>query len=230
MPKAKAKEKARYHHGDLREALLREAGAMIREGGLEEFSLRKLAERIDVTAASLYHHFQDKNDLLCALAEQGFHELERASAEAKDPTPPDLEAAFRAFVRGYIRFATTRPERYDLMFGRTIWKAGTPTEALRTIAYAVFRRYVERVEALVKAVGRGRDVADPPKAGRANDIDPLRLAEASWAMLHGLCRLRIDGIYVDPGSVDAMSEEAARMVLARLGRGPGIVASERRLR
>jgi AcrR family transcriptional regulator len=212
MPKA-PKAKAPYHHGDLREALLREAGAMIREGGLEEFSLRKLADRIDVTAASLYHHFRDKNDLLCALAEEGFHELEKASDRALKGAPSDLAEAFRTFVHAYVRFALARPERYDLMFGRAIWRAGTPTEALRTIAYAVFRGYVERVEAVVRA------------RGAPADLDPLRLAEASWAMLHGLCRLRIDGIYVDPVDVDAMSEEAARLVLARIDSGAKPVQS-----
>jgi AcrR family transcriptional regulator len=200
MPKAAPP----YHHGDLRQALLREARQLLREGGVEELSLRKIAERIGVSAASLYHHFKDKNDLLCALAEEGFRDLERAIEGTVASGPRDLARAFRAFVRAYVAFAMETPERYDLMFGRAIWKAGTPTESLRTIAYAVFRGYVDRVDAVVRALGAERGV------------DALRLAEASWAMLHGLCRLRIDGIYVDQGSVDAMSDEAARIVLARV--------------
>ena len=57
-----------YHHGDLREALLQAAKALIGEAGIENLSLRKLAERAGVSRTAPYHHFSDKNDLLCAIA------------------------------------------------------------------------------------------------------------------------------------------------------------------
>src|SRR4051812_44103477 len=129
----------RYHHGDLRLTLLREATTMIRDGGLEALSLRKLAERSGVTAASLYHHFRDKNDLLCALAGEGFAELERVIDGALAREAQDFAASFRAFVHAYVRFAATHPEQYDLMFGRMTWKVGTPTSELRLVAYRTFR-------------------------------------------------------------------------------------------
>jgi len=61
-----------YHHGDLRAALLAAARDMIAEAGIEGLSLRKLAERAGVSRTAPYHHFQDKNDLLCAIAAEGF--------------------------------------------------------------------------------------------------------------------------------------------------------------
>ena len=61
-----------YHHGDLRQALLRAAKQLIAEAGIENLSLRKLAERAGVSRTAPYHHFSDKNDLLCAIAAEGF--------------------------------------------------------------------------------------------------------------------------------------------------------------
>ena len=194
----------RYHHGDLASALLREATVMIREGGLESLTLRKLAKRVDATPAALYHHFKNKNDLLCALAERGFAELSLRVELPEAAADVELEAHLVAFVRAYIAFADANPEQYDLMFGRTIWKAGKPTAALREVAFGAFRRYLERIGALAQSLGTGEGAS------------PLRVAQVSWALLHGLCRLRIDGIYVDVGDLDAMSDEAARLILARV--------------
>ncbi len=192
---------ARYHHGDLRSTLLREARAMLREQGIEGLSLRRLAERSGVTAPALYHHFRDKNDLLCALAEAGFMELEERIVDATSDGDAPRGEYLRRFVRAYVGFASENPEIYDLMFGRTIWKAGQPTESLRAVAHASFRRYLDRTATLHgAALGKSQR--------------SLRVAQASWATLHGLCRLLIDGIYVDRADLDAMSEEAAALLLA----------------
>ena len=70
--KSTNKHKESYHHGDLRTTLLATAASMISEAGIEGLSLRKLAERIGVSRTAAYHHFKDKNDLLSAIARQGF--------------------------------------------------------------------------------------------------------------------------------------------------------------
>src|SRR5690606_2213787 len=88
----------RYHHGDLRATLLREAALLLREQGVEGLSLRRLAERAGVSRTAPYHHFADKNALLCALAEQGFRRLdEMMNAAALEPADP--EPGLRHFVR-----------------------------------------------------------------------------------------------------------------------------------
>ena len=197
---------SRYHHGDLRLTLEREATLMLAESGLEGLSLRKLAERVGVSPPALYHHFRDKNDLLCAIAEKGFDALDAAVSLATAGAVGDSVARLRAFVFAYVAFATESPETYDLMFGRTIWKSGRPTVSLREVAFTTFKRYTARVAALVAE-------SKLPEGESA-----LRLAQASWAMMHGLCRLKIDGIYIDAKDLDAMSEEAVRLVVARLGR------------
>ncbi|PNE03328.1 TetR family transcriptional regulator [Alcanivorax sp. MD8A] len=196
MPKTE-----RYHHGDLHDTLLQEANALLNEQGVEGLSLRKLAERAGVSRTAPYHHFRDKNALLCALATQAFARLdsiiERQLESAGDH--PDIQD----FVIEYLEFATENPEQYELMFGRTIWKSGTPTEELKRVAYRSFRRYAEGLGALVQ----GR----LPAA-----TDPLRVAQASWATIHGLCRLVIDGVYVDREDMQAVSQQAVALIMAAL--------------
>ena len=196
MPKTE-----RYHHGDLHDTLLQEANALLNEQGVEGLSLRKLAERAGVSRTAPYHHFRDKNALLCALATQAFARLdgiiERQLESAGDH--PDIQD----FVIEYLEFATENPEQYELMFGRTIWKSGTPTDELKRVAYRSFRRYAEGLGALVQ----GR----LPAA-----TDPLRVAQASWATIHGLCRLVIDGVYVDRKDMQAVSQQAVALIMAAL--------------
>ena len=193
-----------YHHGDLHAALLREADALLRQDGINGLSLRKLAERTGVSRMAPYHHFQDKNALLCALATEGFHELEALVNLAELDEGQDLTQGLRSFVRGYLRFATDHPERYELMFGRPLWKAGAPTDALRETAFAAFRRYAERLGGIIQ------------RANLPEGAQPLRLAQASWATLHGLCKLLNDGIYVDRADMEEVSEEAVRLMVAVL--------------
>lgn len=194
---------ARYHHGDLRAALLREAGLLLREQGVEGLSLRRVAERAGVSRTAPYHHFEDKNALLCALAEIGFQRLD-ALMETLDFSAGDRDIRLREFVHGYLRFAIDDPEQYELMFGRTLWKAGRPTTSLKRVAHGCFRRYVERL-------------GEPAqRAWLPAGADPLRLAQASWATLHGLCRLLLDGIYVDAADMEAVSDQAVNLLLAGL--------------
>jgi AcrR family transcriptional regulator len=190
----------RYHHGNLRPALLAAAAELTRAEGVEGLSLRRLAERTGVSRSALYHHFCDKHDLLCALAADGFRALESLVEAAPLAPGAELPRSLRAFVRSYIGFAAEDPQRYELMFGRTLWKSG-PTPELREVAYRSFRRYRDRITALLPASDRRR---------------ALRVAQASWATLHGLCRLLLDGIYVDRADMDEIDEQVAAAVVIML--------------
>ena len=199
---------SKYHHGDLRPALLREAELLLREDGIDGLSLRKLAERVGVSRMAPYHHFKDKHELLCALAAEGFQQLEQIMEQTPLAEHGELAAGLRAFVRAYLRFATQHPEQYELMFGRPIWKVGTPTDELKQIAYRTFRQYADKIAAIL------------PAQSLPSGSNPLRLAQASWATLHGLCRLMIDGIYVNSADMEEVSEESVRLMMAALKAAP----------
>lgn len=193
--------RVRYHHGDLRSALLREAAALIRESGIDALSLRSLSDRAGVSRSALYHHFRDKNDLLCAVAEQGFEELAELLERSDESALADLEIWLRGFVRAYIRFAADNVERYELMFGRAIWKGGRPSGSLKAVAYSAFRQYCERISSALALLGE-----------RDADVQ-RRLGQVSWATLHGLCRFMIDGIYVHPEDLDEISQRSVTLLI-----------------
>lgn len=195
----------RYHHGDLRATLLEEATALLKEQGIEGLSLRRLAERAGVSRTAPYHHFKDKNALLCALATQAFSQMDQLLGQVQ-LDGSDTEQLLRNTVRAYLRFATANPELYELMFGRILWKSGQASVELKAIAYASFRNYADKVNSLFNA------------PGLSADTDPLRLAQASWATLHGLSRLIIDGIYVDLGDMEAVSDQAVKLMLTALAK------------
>ena len=68
-------EKSNYHHGDLRQALIDGAIALIAEQDISSLSLREVARRVGVSHAAPYRHFADKEALLAAVAEEGFIRL-----------------------------------------------------------------------------------------------------------------------------------------------------------
>lgn len=192
-----------YHHGDLRSALLREADRQLRADGIDALSLRRVAEAVGVSRTAPYHHFRDKQALLSALAADGFRQLETMMDRVRVTPGANLARDLRRFVRAYLEFALDHPARYELMFGHRLWKAADVDESLRQVAHRAFRHYVEHMQALV-----------PPQRRRGRQ--PLRIAQASWATLHGLCRLVIDGIYIDPPDMAAVSDEAVRMLAESL--------------
>ena len=110
---AKAKS---YHHGDLRNALLEAARALLEEGPLAELSLRAVARRAGVSHAAPYRHFPNHEALLVELATEGFVELrsEIVGAASAKGAESDRIAKIGA---AYMRFVARRPALARLMFG-----------------------------------------------------------------------------------------------------------------
>lgn len=191
-----------YHHGDLYQSLLLAATEMIAEGGTESLSMRKLADRVGVSRTAPYHHFKDKNVLLCAIAEQGFERVEKHLNEIQSrQTHETLRKVFTQYVHTYIELAYQHGEEYDLMFGRDIWRNGTPTESLKNRSRQHFKSWLNWIERLCDK-----------KVIRAGD-STLRTAQVYWATLHGLCRLLNDGIYTEQSHLKEMVDTAVNMML-----------------
>src|SRR5499425_1218502 len=104
-----------YHHDNLREALLEEAVRLIGEAGPGALTLREVARRAGVSHNAPYRHFRDKDDLLAAIAQEGFERLTATirTAAAKKRIPfEQLESAGIA----YVEFAQAQPEHFSVMF------------------------------------------------------------------------------------------------------------------
>jgi AcrR family transcriptional regulator len=107
----------RYHHGDLRAALLKAGEEELAERGYHGFTLRGTAKRAGVSHAAPAHHFRDSRALLTALAARGFERLGEAMRAAMAEAAPDPAAQFVASGVGYLRFGLRNPALLQLMFG-----------------------------------------------------------------------------------------------------------------
>ncbi len=190
-----------YHHGDLRQTLLDAAQHLIAQHGIEGLSLRKLAEQAGVSRTAPYHYFKDKQDLLGAIAAQAF--AQRAQQATQRFADPRLSAAqcFRAFFMDYIEFATQSPAMYELMFGSTLWRGASPSEELKQQAYPCFQQQLAMIRQWQQ------------QGLLPTQQDPLRLAQITWATLHGIARLVNDGVYADSQHISAMVDCAVALFL-----------------
>jgi AcrR family transcriptional regulator len=109
------KRNPRYHHGDLRSALIEEGLKRLESGPAEKVSLREIARNVGVSATAVYRHFPDKAALLSALCLAGDDMLAEAFTAAIEGEP-DGRAAFRAVGRAYVRFGIANPALFQLMY------------------------------------------------------------------------------------------------------------------
>lgn len=110
----------KYHHGELRAALIQAAIQAIEKRGQVEFNLRELAEHCGVSVAALYRHFASKNHLLIALAGIGFSQLREAFVQIMQQphTPPEQKR--QALGLCYVRFAIENEGLFRVMFYREL--------------------------------------------------------------------------------------------------------------
>ena len=111
------KKRTTYHHGDLRNALIQAALELIAAHGVEGFTLRDCAKQAGVSVAAPYRHFDDKDDLLAAVAADCIQRLgeamDRAVEAAGDADPLTV---FRATGIAYVRFAVEHPAHFRVMY------------------------------------------------------------------------------------------------------------------
>ena len=194
-PKPRA---GRYHHGDLRRALLDEAVRTIRDDGAPALTLRSVGARLGVSRTALYRHFADKSALLNAVAEEGFLRL----ADALERGWNEAGGGVRGFEeqgRTYVRFALDNPSHYRVMFG--VWSSRDEDTALRAAGARAFQVLVDALTALQRNGLVRRDEA------------PGHVALYVWAAVHGVAMLAIDGrLPGGPGGVRDVIEYAVRRI------------------
>lgn len=178
-----------YHHKDLYNALLKAGIAFLKQKGLHQLSLRKLASQVDVSHNAPYRHFTDKDELLSAIAEYGFNQLTRAMQKAMKPFESDAKQALRASGEAYIHFAIKNPELLELMFGGVI-PSNKKSSSHRQAADQSFGVLMAAIEA-GKAQKQFRDVATES------------LALTAWSSVHGLA------ILFNGGSLDGVGDKDA---------------------
>ena len=176
---AKIKKKAgRYHHGNLRAALIGAASELLENEGTQSLSLRATARLAGVSQTAPYRHFKDKGDLLACVAERGFSELTRLM-EGVATASPDPRHMIPGMGAVYVQFALKNPNLLRLMFGPEI-QCHDASPSLQETANASFA-------SIQKAVTTRLGMAD------ASAVEPLLATVGAWALVHGLSTLLLDG-------------------------------------
>ena len=115
----------RYHHGDLRAALIDTAVELIGERGVRGFSVAEASRRLGVAVSAPYAHFADRDDLLAAVAVRAF-ELFHAALVPEMEKFPDPADRLAAMARGYVRFAADHRSLFEMLYESGVDKARHP--------------------------------------------------------------------------------------------------------
>ncbi|WP_020556902.1 MULTISPECIES: WHG domain-containing protein [Streptomycetaceae] len=194
--------KERYHHGELRAALLDAAELLVRERGVDGWSLREVSARVGVSPSAAYHHFDSRDALVRTLSERVIARLgERLRRAAHRASGDHRHRRLIAYGRSYVRWALEDPAVARLAFAAGRTDLRTPISP-------------HPHDVLAAELDRLVDTGELPSAARPG-------AEfVVWAAVHGLATLLTDGlVHLDgPRAVDREAERLIDAVLTGLTR------------
>lgn len=205
-----------YHHGDLRNALVRAARDLAEEGGPDAVTIRAAARAVGVTPTATYRHFANQIDLLCAARDDAMEQMAAVILDLVPPADPDADplatalGTLTAAGRGYVRFALENPGLYRTAFCRVSPEEddGEPLET-RLAAAPPYAFLSSALDGLVAA-----GWTDPAQRKGAE--------AGAWAAVHGLSMLMLDGPFqaLDDAGREAAIATTLSMVLHGLASGP----------
>ena len=169
----------KYHHGDLKNALIKAGVEILSKEGVSGLSLRKVAKRAGVSHSAPYSHFPDKQSLIAAISTEGFKQLDAeldavVSAHAGVPKQQLIEGAW-----AYTEFAMNHTDTFKIMFSGILEK-----EKDYPAFVDVSRKTFDRVVSIVVAC-QNADVLSPGS--------PDLLAVSVWGQVHGIISLLLEG-------------------------------------
>jgi len=187
---------------DLKRRLTAAAREILEREGLAALSLRAAARACGVSHMAPYRHFASKDDLLAAVAEQGF----RALAAALDKAETAEAGVLRAleFGMAYVLFACDNPSLYRLMFSPFVETCGAHP-GLATAGQAAFARCVAAARTLGHACEETAEGEPPPP-----------IAAAIWSMVHGFSSLALDGLIRLPDAPETRRAYIAETLVSAL--------------
>ena len=167
------KSRSKYHHGELRSALVSLAVKEIARAGVEKLSLRSLARQAGVSPTAPFRHFPDKQTLLAGIAIEGFEELARRLTETSESNA-GIEDRFIELGATYVGFAQDFPVHYQLMFGAVLgdFSASKELQEASAASYAVLDATLTEI-----------------KNNQQLDHDVATLGGLVWSTVHGMASL-----------------------------------------
>jgi AcrR family transcriptional regulator len=202
-----------YHHGALRDALLKAAETVLERDGLAGLTLRAVAREAGVSHAAPTHHFGDLTGLVSELAAIGFRQFNAAMAAAGSISGSALDKAM-ARAKAYVAYAQAHPGMYGLMFRTERLDMTRPS--LHEAANASFA-------GLAGAIGASRH---EQIAEEALTLEQAAAIARAWSLVHGFTMLLLDHRLTDilhrlPQGTHAEARLDA-MLRSTVGRPPGV--------
>lgn len=200
----KEKKTSPYHHGNLKEALLKTALEMIDREGLDAITLRDLTQRLGTSRTAVYRHFASKEVLILGVIEKGYEQLDLLFTPIFQNRTRSVAERFETMGRAYLDFAVEHPNLYRLLFGEK------------------FRREREEIcdyknetqaNGLYALIGLLLEAQEEGIVAREN---PMVQAATVWASIHGLASLLIDGHLLMSDNIEAIYEYSQGMLLKGL--------------
>jgi AcrR family transcriptional regulator len=187
-----------YHHGDLRRVLIDAALKLAEEGG--DISVREAARRAGVSPGAPFRHFQSRDALMMAVAEEAQRrfrvEIEAALAQA--PANDPLKR-FRNFGLAYLRWAMRNPAHFEIISTGRYFDLNNAGELSRDNA--------ELIGLTARMLG------EAAAAGQLRKLDLKDAEIAGRALVYGFARMNIDRHFPRWGVADDAIERTAEAVL-----------------
>ncbi|MCB9741219.1 MAG: TetR/AcrR family transcriptional regulator [Alphaproteobacteria bacterium] len=194
MP-GRRKPRDRYHHGNLREALIEAAALVAAERGVDAIQVKELAKATGVSVAAPFKHFPTRLDLLVAAAEEGARR-QRARAEAASEGLHDPLDQLQAQAVAYVRWAVEERGYFRLLSRPELLEASPTLQAMNAQSRALMERAMQPLrEGVQQGAPRGPLLSDRAAGSLA-----------ARALVYGLARMLVDGHL---GEVEP--EQAARL-------------------
>jgi AcrR family transcriptional regulator len=174
----------KYHHGDLRAALVAGGLELLKERAVDDLSLREVARHVGVSATAVYRHFPDKQALHYAMCQQGAEEMGASQAKAVADARGGMKG-FEAAGRAYVLFALANPGLYRLMMTT---RSSTDQYEMDSSAMGSAMQLLKNCVAEVL----------PPDA---SPLEHKVMALHAWSLVHGISMLMLDGLVAPDGEV-----------------------------
>lgn len=191
-----------------RAALLDAASRMLMRGGPDAISIRKLAAEVGTSTMAVYTAFGGKEGLISALYEEAFDRL--GATQRAVPRDPDPLVWLASLGRAYHDFALNNPSYYALMISVTMpvseatrhtQVSGVELPARGISGHPSYQYLLDAVKACID------------EGYFSKEIEPVMIADAFWAVAHGLCSLELAGFHASAEEADRRFVTTTRAVM-----------------